>query len=153
MKRWKLEYLIYNYKLCVRPCVHPTTFWERFLWRNRSQRFSMAEPALVFLFFFFSPFPGELPKVNTRVFFLFFPRPYPAGYPCMFSLGIFQWIFFTNSIIKKKRLLCAFVCPSWFKETGGLHSVRRAQAPINELWWRGLRVTWTKFWLNIFWRC
>jgi hypothetical protein len=37
--------LIYNYKLCVRPCVRPTTFWERFLWRNRPQRFSMAEPA------------------------------------------------------------------------------------------------------------
>ncbi len=30
-----------------------------------------------------------------------------------------------------KRLLCAFVCPSWFKETGGLHSVRRARAPTS----------------------
>ncbi len=31
----------------------------------------------------------------------------------------------------KKRLLCAFVCPSWFKETGGLHSVQRARAPTS----------------------
>ncbi len=25
-------------ELCVRACVRPTTFWERFLWRNRPQR-------------------------------------------------------------------------------------------------------------------
>ncbi len=32
----------------------------------------------------------------------------------MFSLGTFQRI----KKKKKKGLLCAFVCPSWFKETG-----------------------------------
>jgi hypothetical protein len=32
---------------------------------------------------------------------------------------------------EKKRLLCAFVCPSWFKESGGLHSVQRSRATLN----------------------
>jgi hypothetical protein len=32
-------------------------------------------------FFFFSPFSGGLPKVNTRVFFFFFFRPFLAGCP------------------------------------------------------------------------
>jgi hypothetical protein len=36
----------------------------------------------------------------------------------MFSLETFQRIFVTNLKKKKKRLLWAFVCPSWFKETG-----------------------------------
>jgi hypothetical protein len=48
----------------------------------------------------------------------------------MFSLGTFQRIFVTNFFLKK-WLLCAFVCPSWFKETGGLHNVRRSRAPIS----------------------
>jgi hypothetical protein len=52
----------------------------------------------------------------------------------MFSWGTFQRIFKTKKIFKKKekkRLLCAFVCPSWFKETGGLHNVRRSRAPLH----------------------
>jgi hypothetical protein len=51
----------------------------------------------------------------------------------MFSLGTFQQILKTKKFKKKKkkkRLLCAFVCPSWFKETGGLHSVRRSRSPL-----------------------
>jgi hypothetical protein len=51
----------------------------------------------------------------------------------MFSWGTFQRIFETKKFLKKKKkkwLLCAFVCPSWFKETGGLHSVRRSGAPL-----------------------
>ncbi len=43
----------------------------------------------------------------------------------MFSLGNLK----IKKKKKKKRLLCAFVCPSWFKETRGLHSVRRSRAP------------------------
>jgi hypothetical protein len=31
---------------------------------------------------------------------------------------------FRHKTFLKKRLMCAFVCPSLFKETGGLHSVR-----------------------------
>jgi hypothetical protein len=34
---------------------------------------------------------------------------------------------------EKKRLLCAFVCPSWFKETRGLHTVRRSQASLVDI--------------------
>jgi hypothetical protein len=65
----------------------------------------MAEPALVF---FSPPFSDGLPRVNTRVFF--FPRPYPAGCPCMFSLGIFQRIFITKFKKKeKKAALCLCV--------------------------------------------
>jgi len=40
-----------------------------------------------------------------------------------------MYVFIGKIFFVKKRLLCAFVCPSWFKETRGLHSVRRSRAP------------------------
>jgi hypothetical protein len=49
--------------------------------------FSMAEPAR--FFFFFSPFSGGLPRVNTRVFF---PRPFPADCPGLI-LGFYYCFF------------------------------------------------------------
>ncbi len=93
----------------MRPCVRATTFWERFLWWNRPQRFFMAKPVL-FFYFFFHPFSAGCPGLIPGVFFFrpfsagclglipgvfFFPRPYPAGCPCLFSLRIFQRIFVT----------------------------------------------------------
>jgi hypothetical protein len=38
--------------------------------------------------------------------------------------GFHGGLFKNNKFKKKKKLLCAFVCLSWFKETGGLHSVQ-----------------------------
>jgi len=59
-------------------------------------------------------------------------------------MGDFSTNFQNKKFIKKKekkRLLCAFVCPSWFKETGGLHSVRRSRAPTSLY----IRLTFTLF--------
>jgi hypothetical protein len=44
-----------------------------------------------------------------------------------------MYVFIGNFFKKKQkqRLLCAFVCPFWFKETRGLHSVRRSRAPTS----------------------
>jgi hypothetical protein len=56
-----------------------------------------------------------------------------------FTMYVFIGDFSTNfhhkiSKKKKKGLLCGFVCPSWFKEIGGLHSVQRSWAPTSPLY-------------------
>ncbi len=130
---------------------------RNFLWRNRCwffffRPFSADCPGLIpgFSFCFcFSPFSGGLPKVNTRVFspcpfpagcpglilgffFLFlFPPPLSGGLPMYVFIGDFSTNFHHKFFFFFKRLLCAFVCPFWFKETGGFHSVRRPRAPTS----------------------
>jgi hypothetical protein len=73
------------------------------------------------------------PSWKCGDFFIFFWKTLAS--PCMFSWGTFQRIFVTNKKKKKKKkkkaALHLCVCLSWFKETGGLHSVRRSQVPTS----------------------
>jgi hypothetical protein len=51
----------------------------------------------------------------------------------MFSWGTFQQILVIKKKLKKKKkaVLHLCVCPTWFKETGGRHSVRRSRVPTS----------------------
>jgi hypothetical protein len=72
-------------------------------------------------------------KCGDLVFFWKFSKMLTS--PCMFSWGTFKRIFVTQKKKKKKKkkqaALRLCVCVSWFKETGGLHSVRRSRVPTS----------------------
>jgi hypothetical protein len=126
----------------------------------------MAEPALVFFFFalfpagcpglisgffsfsfFFPPFSGGLPRVNTRLF-LFFPHPYSAGCPCMFSLGIFQRIFVTIFIfILKKGCFAPLCVPLGLKKPGDFTVSKGHGHPLVLLNWFPWQNSHLKLWM------
>ncbi len=93
----------------------------------------------LFFKFFFRPFStGSLCRRRTCLglipgFFFFFPRPFPAGCQGLIPGFFFFFVFFppfSGGLPKvNTRVFFFFFSSTLFKETWGLHSVRRSRAP------------------------